>query len=270
MAEQEEQTSSRMPAHHIPPRPLPQLTAGNTSLDIVSVTNPGRDANIYIVQYPKDQIYRVPPPENAKLVEIYRNQNKTIRRRNPFISFLKWFLGATLIIALLLGIIAVVIFAVAGPATPKFTIDRLSIKSSNSTKRSLAKTEYELAMSVTNPSRRMGFSYNTGGEAVVAYNGLEFAAGATPKFRQGHKNTTTIRIVLHELEESLPKSVEKSRKGSKDALRLVITAKFPVNPGVGGMELWKMSLEVSCDVKVIGLVKEAKISSQECKSNLHS
>ncbi|RWW13302.1 hypothetical protein GW17_00022993 [Ensete ventricosum] len=65
--------------------------------------NPGPDPEprlgTYVVRVPKDpQVYRVPPPENAKLAERYRNQNKSRRRGSPC---LKWILGVAFLVLLL-------------------------------------------------------------------------------------------------------------------------------------------------------------------------
>ncbi|CAL9073321.1 unnamed protein product [Musa textilis] len=52
--------------------------------------NPSPRLGTYVVRVPKDQVYGVPPLENAKLAERYRNQSKSWRRGSPCLSCLKW------------------------------------------------------------------------------------------------------------------------------------------------------------------------------------
>ncbi|RWW53124.1 hypothetical protein BHE74_00040408 [Ensete ventricosum] len=219
----------------------------------------------YVVQVPKDQVYRVPPPENAYLAERYRNKDKT-RRKSPCVGLLKWILSAALLIFFLLVVIVVVFFVTAKPATPTFAVERLAVKSSGT---SHLKPEYDLTMRVHNPSQKMGYAYEAGGTAVIAHSSVDIAAGKTPGLRQGYQNTTTFRLVLHGSNtDALPKTIDRSLHGSKDVVSLELTARFVVTPRTMGVDLWTTSLDLACAVGASGLGKEARIVSQECKSNL--
>lgn len=223
----------------------------------------------YVVQVPKDQIYRVPPPENAHLAEQYRNRDKN-ERRSPCLGCLKWILGAVLLVLLLAIVITGVILVTVRPGSPTFTVQRLSVNSSphTTTKGSHPKPECDFTMRVRNPSKGMGFSYEAGGKTVVLHKGVHIAAGTTPALVQGPKNTTTFRLVLHGSNMLLTKVIDMSLKGSKDVIPLELAAEFTVKPRVGVVELGATSMYVTCDVRVRRLVKEARILSQECKTNL--
>ena len=123
-------------------------------------------------------------------------------------------------------------------------------------------------MSVRNPSRGMGFSYEAGGRAVINHGTVEIAAGTTPVFVQRHGNTTSIRLVLRGSNALLPKEIGRSMKGSKNAVDISLMAKLTVSPRVGVLEMWAKSMDVTCDVQVIGMVKQAQISSQHCNTKL--
>ncbi|CAL9205970.1 unnamed protein product, partial [Musa hybrid cultivar] len=262
MAERAPPSTPPQPAADAPPDPA-------TAADPPADPNPHPESypqlGTYVVQVPKDQVYRVPPPENAYLAERYRNKDKT-RRKSPCVGLLKWILGAALLIFFLLIVIVVVFFVTVKPATPTFAVERLSVKSSGTSHR---KPEYDLTMRVHNPSQKMGYAYEAGGTAVMAHSNVDIAAGKTPGLHQGYQNTTTFRLVLHGSNtDGLPKTIDRSLNGSKDVVPLEVTARFVVTPRAMGLDLWTTSLDMACAVRASGLGKEARIVSQECKSNL--
>ncbi|CAL9064530.1 unnamed protein product [Musa banksii] len=123
-----------------PPSPEPQ-PAPSALLDTVPVPadpnpgpgpdpdpNPSRRLGTYVVRVPKDQVYRVPPPENAKLAERYRNQNRSRRRGSPCLSCLKWILGVAFLVLLLIVAVTVIFFVVVRPGAPTFTVQRLFVE----------------------------------------------------------------------------------------------------------------------------------------------
>ncbi|XP_042386059.1 NDR1/HIN1-like protein 13 [Zingiber officinale] len=231
-----------------PCRPLPPPPCADPSL--------GHET--YVVQVPKDQIYRVPPPENAALAEHYRNQIK-LRRQNrcPCFHVLKRLLLPVFLPLLLLTVAAIIFFACVRPTAPTFSVESLTVK-----KTSKSTTEYDFSVRVLNPSNRVGLSYAAGGHAVASHHGGgEFATGSTLGFFQPQGNTTDLKLVLRS---------GKILKATSKALWIKLTAKFSVNTKIGVLQLWRMSLDVSCDMKVTGIDKKARISSQDCNSKLHS
>ncbi|XP_020105086.1 NDR1/HIN1-like protein 13 [Ananas comosus] len=218
----------------------------------------------YIVQVPKDQIYRVPPPENAYLVEHYRKQLSSRRRRRcPCFSFLKWLLIAALVLAVTFAISAIAFFAVVHPGAPKFTVDRVFVENPK-------KPAYDVAMHAANPSARMGIVYEGGGKATLSHRGVNVAGGTTPGFQQGAQNTTRFRLVLSGSHAAPPKEIERGLKGSKEVVSLTLTVEFKVRAKISGIEIGGMSVGVTCDVKVHGLVKDVRIASQACKTNFRT
>ncbi|XP_074590487.1 NDR1/HIN1-like protein 13 [Curcuma longa] len=212
----------------------------------------------YIVQVPKDQIYRVPPPENASLVEHYRNQVRQRRQnRCPCFRYLKRLALPVFLPLLLLAAAIIIFFAVVNPATPAFSVKSLSVKDAPK-----SKTEYVFAVRIINPSNRVGLSYAAGGRAVAYHTGAEFATGPTPGFFQPHGNTTDLKLLL--------RSTKIPTKALNKPLWIKLRVEFPVKSKIGQLELRRMSLDVKCDVKVSGLDKKGRISSQDCNSSLRS
>ncbi|KAG6473615.1 NDR1/HIN1-like protein 13 [Zingiber officinale] len=213
----------------------------------------------YVVQIRKDQIYRVPPAENAALVEHYVNQENFRRQRHcRFLGFLERLLPVLLPLLLVTATV-VAFFAAVNPSTPTFVIKSLAIKNV-----SRSVTEYDFAVSVSNPSNRIGLAYAGGGRVAACHDGKEIATGETSGFYQTHGKSTDLEVVL--------RGSNKALKASEKGLRIELVANFSVNPKVGGLELWRRSLAVNCDVKVTELDKNKKvrISSQDCSSKLHS
>ncbi|XP_074557493.1 NDR1/HIN1-like protein 13 [Curcuma longa] len=209
----------------------------------------------FVVQVAKDQIYRVPPPENAYLVVRYRKRSKA-RRRSPCFRCLIWILAAAFLLLLLLATAAVALYLILRPASLAFAVQSLSDRGATDPD----KTEYDLTLNVTNPSHKLGYSYAAGGSVVlvVVTNGAEIAAGETPGFYQGPRNTTTMPLALRGSNASQPKG----------ASALKLTAKLRARPKVGNLQFWSTRMEVTCGVGASALAGEARILSQHCHTKL--
>ncbi|XP_008782129.2 NDR1/HIN1-like protein 13 [Phoenix dactylifera] len=273
MAERVAATPPRPP----PPGPEPTTTTtptdttdGRPSLPPAAPANPNpppRPTETYVVQVPKEQIYRVPPPENAKIVEQYRNNHIDRRQRRPIVPCLKWAIGIALVLGILAAIIAIIYLLVVRPADPSFSVIRLVLKNPNPRAGSLIpKPEYDLTMRVENPSLRMGYSYGAGGKAILAHQGANIAVGKTQALDQGYENTTTFHLVLQGSHIVLPKQIQSSLQGSKDVIPMSLMIEFSVGKTIGGMVMGSKSMDVACDIEVSGLAKEARVVSQECET----
>jgi Late embryogenesis abundant protein len=217
----------------------------------------------YIVQVPKDQIYRVPPPENAVLVERYRNQVSKSTGRSPVLTCLGWLCASILTIILLCLIIFVAFIATVRPGKPRFAMDKVRVKNPTD-----ARPEYDFTMSVRNPSASMSYSYEKDGTAVLSYGGVNIAKGKTPMLNQNSKNTTTVKIVTKGLKMVVPKKIAKALKGSKDNMQLKLMLEIGVSAKAWGLDLNGMHVTVSCDLTSKGLAKEPRIETQSCETQI--
>lgn len=285
MAERVAPTPPRPPP---PPRPKPTTTTTTTTppADYPTVggpsipaptapsnpdSSPPRLTETYVVQVPKEQIYRVPPPENARLVEQYLNNYNNRHQRRPIVPCLKWTIGIALVLAILAAIIAIVYLLVVRPVDPSFSVIKLNMLGNIPNPRAgsglLPKPGYDFTMRVENPSLRMGYSYEAGGKAILAHDGAEIAVGKTRAFDQGYQNATTFQLVLQGLHIVLPRRIQSSLKGSKDVIPMSLMIESSVGKTIGGMVMGSKSLDVTCVIKVSGLAKkEARIVSQECET----
>ncbi|KAJ4796528.1 hypothetical protein LUZ62_047774 [Rhynchospora pubera] len=219
----------------------------------------------YIVQVAKDQIYRVPPPENAYLVERYRNQVTDRTKRSPVLVCLGWLCVSLLVLLVLFSIVSVIFFIIVRPGEPQFTVDQVHVK--NSTAMS---PEYDFIMSLSNPSKSMSYSFEKDGAAFLSYNGVNIAIGQTPELEQDSKSTSKINFVLHGLKIVVPKHIAKALKGSNDDLELELELEIRVSAKAWGLDVDGMHIAVNCDMTSQGLVKEPKIKTQSCKTRFRS
>lgn len=115
----------------------------NDDMQIVSSTRDDK-SNIqphatYIIQIPKDQIYRVPPPENAEIVERYRNPVLTDQRGRRRCVY--WFLSIFFVVAFLVSVIVCVNHFTLRPKNPTFSVKHLDIKHPEPSSKKKASTD---------------------------------------------------------------------------------------------------------------------------------
>ncbi|XXG39099.1 hypothetical protein AAC387_Pa01g0149 [Persea americana] len=218
----------------------------------------------YIVQFPRDQIYRVPPPENADFAERFRTQTPQKSSINPR---LKWVLAILFSLAVLIAIILTLVFTLSKPSPPAFHINQFSTK--NTPPSRYRKPEYNITLRVDNENSRMGLRYESGGSASLEYKGLEIAHGKTPSFFQPNGDKTAFRLALKGLNVELPREIKRSfesTKGSKGSVTLTLTLTVPVGVKMGGTWIRSRKMVVGCDLTVNTLGKGSRVTSQECHS----
>ncbi|XP_020258601.1 NDR1/HIN1-like protein 13 [Asparagus officinalis] len=249
-------SSSFVTPRHLQPR--------HTSTEIVSPPShppaPPPAPETYIIQLPKDQIYRIPPSENASIIDRHTADldSKHIRRGSPCINCSCWLLRILLLLGIVTLLSGVIFFLTVRPSVPTFNIARVVANT----------TRYKFMMMSRNKSLRMGFYYQRDGNVVLAYKSAEIAGGNTPEFYHGYKSVKEFEIVADGLKRALPKEVKRSLNGSREALPLTVSARFPVKLKVGSLRLWRMRMRILCDVKVRSLGKRTHVLSEKCKPKL--
>ena len=221
----------------------------------------------YVIQIPKDQVYRVPPPENARRYDQYT------RRKNPRSSCcccLCWLIGLLLILVILLGITAGVLYLIFRPEAPDYTINSVAIKGINLTSLALSTTafspEFDVAVRANNPNDKIGIYYEKDSSVEIYYNDVSLCSGSLPAFFQPSNNITVFQTLLKasgvELRSTDVKTLVDAQKKGKVPLNLKLRA--PVKLRVGSVKTWKITVKVNCDVTVDKLMAQAKIVSKKC------
>lgn len=240
-----DETTKSQPENH-PPKPAPP---------------PGT----YVIQVPKDQIYRVPPPENARL---YKKHQKP--RRSCCCCCLAWILGVLISLVLAAAIAAGIFYLVVRPKIPKYSVDGLSIKGINLTSVQTNPTlypEFNVTVRAENPNKKIGIYYEKGSSVTVFYSDIDLCNGALPVFYQGRKNVTVFQTALTGNGIRLSDVVRgnlltQQREGQ---IPLELDLRVPVRIKVGAVKTWKITVKVRCDLKVNDLTEDSRLVSKSCK-----
>lgn len=220
----------------------------------------------YIVQVPRDQVYRIPPPENAIYVKKYRKNNQGNTKGSSFCGSCSY---CTFIWAMIIVLIGAIIGSFVGIFSiyddPSFSIEYFLVKK---LKKNL---EYEISIKVLNPNKHHGISYNQDGSnnVVLFLKKKEIGEGKFPKLDQFSKGSTIINVILHGSNSKLPKEISTSKTHSKKRISLSLSMK---NVGVklkfGPLHVKSKKIDVSCSFLVDRFDdKGAHVVTQECTSS---
>ncbi|CAL4913025.1 unnamed protein product [Urochloa decumbens] len=257
------------PAVPASPEPASSSAFGSPLEPIASaVATPAHDT--YVVKVQKDQIYRVPPPENAYLAERYRNARgggggAKKKQGGPACSpCVARTLGALLATAVLLGAAVLISLVVLRPGVPSFSVDRLTVRREARPPRA----DYDFFLTAVNPNKMTALWYRSG-SAVLLHHGSTLATGDVGQPADGGEDSTDFSMVLRGKPHDgrTPKAVDKALAGSRERLALELSVQVTVQVHVGALGFGQRRLVVRCDVGAAGLSKDVHISSQSCKSS---
>ncbi|KAJ9167036.1 hypothetical protein P3X46_021718 [Hevea brasiliensis] len=228
---------------------------------VTAQSRPAFQSGTYVVQVPKDQIYRVPPPENALIVE---------RRRNPESKKLGHRCSAQLFCFILIAFVVIATtlaigfsFSLLKAKNPEFQVQRLVVSSS-----SHSNPDYNVMLKVHNPNGKSGILYVQGGVASLFFEEQIMAAGKFPIFNQDENNSTEIGIALKGSKIMLPNNIKKSMKSTKPKVNLSFSLKMnvPARMKTNSFKIGDTKLVIICEFKVDTLAKGTQILSQQCET----
>ncbi|XP_051127157.1 NDR1/HIN1-like protein 13 [Andrographis paniculata] len=218
----------------------------------------------YVVQYPRDQIHRVPPPEHARIIEehfrISSDPSRHARRRNVILIA-----GGVLILGILFAVIMSILRATAyNPEAPEFSVAGIQAKNLdvNATRgrRPPPSPVFTVALRARSPNPRMHAAYAGGREATLSFNEYRIGRGKMPPEKGADVNFGVT------MTGNPPVAIKKLLTGAA-AKAMVLTAEVPVE-----MTSWarnqKWDLKLSCQFTVKGSLtsKTIKIASQDCQT----
>ncbi|GJQ89305.1 NDR1/HIN1-like protein 13 [Tanacetum coccineum] len=213
----------------------------------------------YVIQIPKDQIFRNPPPENS--LKLHKFANRKPRRSSCCRCFC-FTISALIIILLLLT----VLYFVFRPEKPTYSIDKLSITGVNLTSSSPLNLKMNLNITSQNPNDKISVFYIKGSEVNVYYDDVKLCNGVLPVFEHKPNNVTVIQTVLRGNGVVLARDVHarlvKQDKGRNVPLKLKVKA--PVKVKIGAVKTWEIMVTVKCDVAVNRFTTKSKIVSKSC------
>lgn len=225
----------------------------------------------YVIQVPKDQIYRVPPPENARRLQSYtRRAHRRRRRRCGFCCCLAWTTALLLFLLVAVAAAAGILYLIFQPKIPKYSVDGLSVRgfnlSSAATDIATLSPEFDAAVRAGNPNRKIGIYYRSGSSIAVTYDGVNLCHGVWPTFYQGKRNTTVFQTALTgsgiHLSAAVRHALVTAQRRAK--VPLEINVEVPVRVKFGAVTTWTITVKVRCDVTVDKLTVDSTIVSKSC------
>lgn len=223
------------------------------------ITN--RPLETYIIQIPKDQIYRIPPPENALIVEHHRKKPKEKSKPTcPLPKILKWIAFTLLLIGVVIGIGFLAIYVSNNPKAPTFSVSNVTVK-----KPSGGGTTYDVKLKVRNTDTEMGVVYGADEDAWFHYGKRMVALGTFREMSQEKGESTVVHVTMAAV-GSAPAAVSWSLadKKMKHKVGLVLEMSSPAKFNVRGLSLWKRTIDLKCDVKVAG----GEVLSEDCRTKM--
>ncbi|KAL6506185.1 hypothetical protein OROGR_024366 [Orobanche gracilis] len=216
----------------------------------------------YVVQFPREQILRYPPPENAKKFQVLtrpRKRRSCCRRCCCF----------TLCLLLLLISVAVssgVLYLVFRFKSPKYKVTNLAIKGMNFTSAAFMSPGFTITIRSENPNGKARIHYLRDSSVDVLYDGVKLGDGVLPSFYQPRKNVTMLQTTLTGNRVVLGGAVRTALRNAQNQRRVsfVVSTKMPVKIEAGSVWTWKITIKVKCDVEVDALSERAKIVTEDC------
>lgn len=224
-------------------------------------------AGTYVIQIPKDQIFRHPSPENARRYQKYSSSKKP--RRSCCCCCLCWTLGLAAILIVLLAVAAGVFYLVFRPEAPSYSVQDISIAGfnvSSAASGSRISPEFNVTVRADNPNKKISIYYEKDSSINVYHSDVNWCSGVLPAFHQPSRNVTVFQtklkgsgiVLTSAVRETL---VNQQRQGN---IPLKLNLKAPVKIKVGSVKTWTITVKVSCNVMVDNLTAESKIVSNDC------
>ncbi|KZV44460.1 hypothetical protein F511_19361 [Dorcoceras hygrometricum] len=218
----------------------------------------------YVFQLPREQIFRYPPPENAKKFEALTRRRKSRRsccRRCCCVTLCLLFF---LIVAAAAS--AGVLYLVFRFKSPKYTVTDFAIEGMDLTSSSPISPVFNVTIRADNPNRKVGIYYLKDSAVSVFFNDVKFSDGVLPVFYQPKKNTTMIQITPTGSNVVLGAAVRTALSNEQNlgTVPFVVRLKAPMKLKVGSVNTWKFTVKVKCDIVTNTFDEKAKIVSTKC------
>ncbi|KAI3988842.1 hypothetical protein MKX01_016413 [Papaver californicum] len=231
----------------------------------------------YVVTLPKDQIYRIPPPENAHLFENYTRKKKN--RPSNCCCGLFWILSLITLLALLTAIASGIFYAIVQPKSLEYSVEIFTIKGLNRNLTSSPSSglklspEFDITVKSQNPNGKISFYYQAEGSSVtVSYSKIELSTGKFKTFHQPANNATFIQMALKSTDgvemskETRTSLMDQQKIGN---IPFELDLKVPVKVKVGSLKTWTITLNVRCDVSKDKLTVNSTLVSSKCEVKAH-
>ncbi|XP_059318646.1 NDR1/HIN1-like protein 13 [Lycium ferocissimum] len=229
-----------------------------------------RSSDTYVVQIPRDQVYRVPPPENAKIVESHRTPDNNFQRKRKF-GCCCWILLGLLVFGIIIGVTIGVIHVLYIPKCPNFSVVGVNFKnvtdpSSGHGQKNQPQQhpKFDIDLKVNNVNERMDVSFGEGKTNFV-FKKHDIGQGKYPSNSQKAKGTNNVHLNLDVGSNGkLPSDLLKSLEDDKKPIVMTLMINHVPMEIKSWVKILKKDLTITCDFDVQDLTKKSKIMPNEC------
>lgn len=228
------------------------------------VPRPKPPPGTYVVQIPKDQIYRVPPSQTDRRQPRCRPRRGSCRRCCCCAFFF------ILLLLLAAALLSAAFYFAARPRALRYSLVSVSARGFNLTSARPISPELLVGVRSDNPNKAVSVYYRPGSAVTASYAGVELVNGALPAFYQGTENVTALKIELKgpglKLADDVRSRMTTGLRRGNIPLDLDVTA--PVQVRVWGVRSWTVQVRVKCVVALNKLAGDTNVISSKCRARL--
>ncbi|CAD5330422.1 hypothetical protein AtNW77_Chr4g0319711 [Arabidopsis thaliana] len=208
--------------------------------------DPIPEIETYVVHVPRDQVYWIPPPDNARIVERRRNSDPGRNNKSFCSKRCIWLFISVIVIGFIICAIALIVGFIFKPEPPVFNVKKLE-----------KSRHFEIMLTSKNPTSTMWVTYK--GLVSLTYKNKNLGQGNFPELSLAVSGSHTVNL---KLDRSMNAAVL-----PPEVVSLVLTMGLDAGFGTGLVKRAK-EVAVTCDIKVNGLLDAHKVEivSESCES----
>ncbi|CAN0902198.1 NDR1/HIN1-like protein 6 [Linum grandiflorum] len=182
-----------------------------------------------------------------------------------------WTLLILLILAVAVAASIAAIYLVFKPKVPKYSVDSLRLSDLRLNPDLSLTAKFDVRVTASNPNDKIGIYYESGGVISVWYSGRNLCRGRVPKFYQGHRNVTRLRVGLagrNRYGSAVMSAIQQQQTTGR--IPLVLKVHAPVAVKLGALKMRKVKVLGNCDLVVdrLSLNNRINIKASDCKFKL--
>lgn len=235
-----------------------------TAPETAIVTAPETAPLSYVIQLPKDQVYRAAPTQERSV----HSRGPPRRRRNPCCCCLAWIFCLLILLIALIAIAAAVLYIIFWPQLPKYSLHSISVDRFNISQEQRLSSDLVVSIKAQNPNKKIGIYYDDGNRLSVLFSGREISAGTIPAFFQAPRNTTLEQIKLTASRVPFSAALHSALNAdqTKGSVPLDVEMDEPVELKIGSLKTPKITMQLRCSLTVNQLTakQNVRIRQESC------
>ncbi|OIV98429.1 hypothetical protein TanjilG_16756 [Lupinus angustifolius] len=222
----------------------------------------------YIVQFQKDQVYRVPSYENALLIERDRNSPSATNKERQCCPHILLTIALILLgIVIIIAITMTILYFIFTPNTkPTFSISNFVVINPID---KISQPHYLISLMAKNPNKRLGIEYQKDANVLLLFEKTKVAIGKFPRLELNPNDSNKVMVDLIGTNGPFPHSMKTNMNDRKynTLVPMDLEMKINVKTKASHLGTWVEKCNVGCMFKVRILKNETRVISQECQTN---